>query len=177
LRSGSKAQRGRGQDKESMVTAYLSIGSNIGNRMKNLEQISEILDGIKGVNVREYSSVYETAPVGGVKQRNFYNAVLKVRTALSPIELLLACKRVESSLGRKKSVKWGPRIADIDILIYGNKQFRSTKLVIPHKEIARRAFVLFPLYELAPGIRIPGVGHIGRAIKALIDLKEQERPV
>ncbi len=154
-----------------MVTAYLSIGSNIENRMKNLEQISEILNGIKGICLEGVSSIYKTAPVGGVKQRMFYNAVLKVRTELSPLELLLACKRVENVLGRKKTIKWGPRIADIDILLYGRKQFQSAKLVIPHKEISKRFFVLIPLYEMAPRINIPGAGNIKRVIKTLIDFK------
>ncbi len=154
-----------------MVTAYLGIGSNIGDRMKNLEHISEVLEGVKGIEISEVSSVYETAPVGVKKQRKFYNAVVKVRTVLSPLELLSACKLVENVMGRKKTIKWGPRIADVDILLYGRNSFRSKKLVIPHKEMSKRMFVLVPLYELAPRIIISGAESVKSALKALIDTK------
>ena len=154
-----------------MVTAYLGIGSNIGDRMKNLERMRDILGGIKGVEVTGVSSVYETAPVGVEKQRKFYNAVVKISTSLAPLQLLSACKLVEKVLGRKKTKRWGPRTADIDILLYGSKSFRSEKLVIPHKEISKRLFVLVPLHELAPRTRIPGAGNVEQVLKAFIEPK------
>ena len=155
-----------------MVTAYLGIGSNINNRMRHLEQITEILGGIKGIRITDASSVYETEPVGAIPQRNFYNAVLKINTGLSPQDLLSACNRVEQILGRKRLKKNGPRTADIDILLYGSLRGSSKTLTIPHPKMAGRRFVLVPLSEICPGVNIPGAG---RADKVLKELKDGKR--
>ncbi len=152
-----------------MVTAYLSIGSNVGNRLNNLEQITELLGGIKGVSIKKVSSLYETAPFGGVRQRNFFNAVIKIKTNLSPLELLSVCNKVEKLLGRKRTEKNGPRTADIDILLFGSLRRKSWRLSIPHRQMTKRRFVLVPLTELAPGIIIPGAG---KAKKVLTELKD-----
>ena len=131
-----------------MTICYLSLGSNIGNRKKNIEKALVQLEknSIKKIKL---SSFYETEPVGPV-QRNFYNIAGKFKTELTPFDLLKKIKEIESLLGRKKTYRWGPRVIDIDILFYGKKIIKTENLIIPHKEICKRLFVLIPLNEIAP---------------------------
>lgn len=136
-----------------MTIIYLSLGSNIGNRRKNLENaISELEKN--SITLLKLSSFYETEPVGP-KQRNFYNIAGKFKTILTPIDLLKKVKQIEQKLGRIKTYHWGPRVIDIDILFYGKQIVKSKNLVIPHKEIVNRAFVLVPLKEIAPNFVHP----------------------
>ena len=130
-----------------MTTIYLSLGSNIGNRKRNLEKaVAELNNNnIKEIKI---SSLYETEPVGP-KQRNFYNIAGKFKTNLNPRELLKVLKQTEQKLGRTKTYHWGPRVIDIDILFYGKQVIKSKNLIIPHKEIINRAFVLVPMKEIA----------------------------
>lgn len=136
-----------------MTTIYLSLGSNIGNRRKNLEKALIELEknNIKKIKI---SSLYETEPVGP-KQRNFYNIVGKFETNLIPQNLLKTVKKIEEKLGRIKTYRWGPRIIDIDILFYGKHIIKTKTLVIPHKEIINRGFVLVPMNEIAPKVIHP----------------------
>ena len=131
-----------------MTTIYLSLGSNIGDRRKNLEKALIELEK-NNINIIKISSVYETEPVGP-KQRNFYNMAGKFSTNLLPDELLNQLKQIEKFLGRKKTFKWGPRLIDIDILFYGKQIIKTKNLIIPHKEIVNRAFVLIPMNEISP---------------------------
>ena len=133
-----------------MTICYLSLGSNIGNRKKNIEKALVQLEknNIKKIKL---SSFYETEPVGPI-QRNFYNIAGKFKTELTPVALLKKIKEIESLLGRKKTYRWGPRIIDIDILFYGKKIIKTKNLIIPHKEICKRLFVLIPLNEIAPNL-------------------------
>ena len=130
-----------------MAIVYLSLGSNIGNRKRNLEKALTELgkNNISGIKI---SSLYETEPVGP-KQRNFYNIAGKFKTNLAPQDLLKVLKQTEQKLGRTKTYRWGPRVIDIDILFYGKQTIKTKNLVIPHKEIANRAFVLVPMAEIA----------------------------
>ncbi|MBQ3834861.1 MAG: 2-amino-4-hydroxy-6-hydroxymethyldihydropteridine diphosphokinase [Elusimicrobia bacterium] len=131
-----------------MVTIYLSLGSNIGDRRRNIEKALLELEK-NNVAKLKLSSFYETEPVGP-KQRNFYNIAGKFKTDLEPVELLKTLKLIEKKLGRIKTYRWGPRVIDIDILFYGNKIIDKKELIIPHKEIEDRAFVLVPMKEIAP---------------------------
>ena len=145
-----------------MTIIYLSLGSNIGNRKKNLEKaVTEL--GKNNIENIKISSLYETEPVGP-KQRNFYNIAGKFKTNLNPQELLKVLKQTEEKLGRTKTYRWGPRVIDIDILFYGKKAIKSKNLIIPHKEIPNRAFVLVPMNEIAPNFIHP-VFH--KAIKTI----------
>lgn len=127
---------------------YLSFGSNIKNRKKNIEKA--LIELAKNnVNQLKISSYYKTSPVGP-QQRYFYNLVGQFTTSLSPKELLNLIKKIENYLGRTKTVKWGPRIIDIDILFYDNKIIKEKKLTVPHKEIQNRLFILQPLNEISP---------------------------
>jgi 2-amino-4-hydroxy-6-hydroxymethyldihydropteridine diphosphokinase len=118
-----------------------------------------------GVAVSASSSVYETEPVGEVlEQRDFFNACIRVETALEPLELLDACKRVERELGRQAGgVRHGPRVIDVDVLMVDGRVFESDRLVLPHSSIAERRFVLVPLLELDP----PGRARFADALEAL----------
>jgi 2-amino-4-hydroxy-6-hydroxymethyldihydropteridine diphosphokinase len=130
-----------------MKTIYLSLGSNIGNRKRNLRRALAELEkqDIKEIKV---SSLYETEPVGP-EQRNFYNIAGKFKTSLQPGELLKVLKEIEEKLGREKTFRWGPRVIDIDILFYGKQVIKTKNLIIPHKEIINRAFVLVPMAEIS----------------------------
>ena len=135
------------------VTVYLGLGSNLGDRQKNL---SAALDRLPPeVLVKAVSSLYETDPVGPRDQQDFYNAVCRASTSLEPRELLAHVKQVERDVGRTDGPRWGPRVIDIDILLCGNLTVDQPELHIPHREMANRAFVLVPLAELAPDVKHP----------------------
>ncbi len=131
-----------------MAIVYLSLGSNIGNRRKNIETAIIELEK-NNINPVKLSSLYETEPVGP-KQRKFYNMAGKFNTKLQPKELLKQLKRIEKNLGRIKTFRWGPRVIDVDILFYDKQVIKTKNLIIPHKEIQNRAFVLVPMKEIAP---------------------------
>jgi 2-amino-4-hydroxy-6-hydroxymethyldihydropteridine diphosphokinase len=138
---------------------YLGLGSNIGDRLVHLQDAVVAL-GAQGVEVLASSSVYETEPIGLVPdQRDFYNACLRVQTALGPEPLLDACKAVERELGRAADgVRHGPRVIDVDLLLLGGLTYISERLSLPHEEVSTRRFVLVPLLELDPELELPAVG-------------------
>ena len=148
-----------------MKTAYLGLGSNIGDREQNLKAALAKL-AAPDVRVARLSSVYETEPVGFTAQRWFLNIVVEIETELFPMQLLSRIAKIEQALGRVRSVKNGPRTLDIDILLYGRAVVRSGRLEIPHPRMAERRFVLAPLAELAPELRHP-VTH--QSIRAMLD--------
>jgi 2-amino-4-hydroxy-6-hydroxymethyldihydropteridine diphosphokinase len=137
-------------------TGYLGLGSNVGDRRGHLQAAVDALRR-HGVEVLASSSVYETEPVGEVThQPDFLNAGVKVRTRLGAEQLLDACKAVERELGREAGgARHGPRQIDVDVLLLGNDEHASPRLRIPHPELAQRRFVLVPLLELDPDLRLP----------------------
>jgi 2-amino-4-hydroxy-6-hydroxymethyldihydropteridine diphosphokinase len=147
------------------MEAYLGIGSNVGDRLRNLRRAVDALTEADGVVVSRVSSVYSTEPVGYTEQPEFLNAVIAVDTDLSPEDLLRLALRVEEEGGRERSVRWGPRAIDIDILIYGDLEIHRPYLEIPHPRLAERRFVLEPLAEVAPDLRLPD----GRLVRGLAD--------
>ena len=138
------------------MRGYLGLGSNVGDRLEHLRAAREAL-AARGVDVVASSSVYETEPQGEVRdQPDFLNACLAVDTDVAPEELLAACKEVEGELGRAPGgVRHGPRPIDVDVLLLGELEHRSERLVLPHPEITSRRFVLKPLLELDPGLTLP----------------------
>lgn len=136
--------------------AFVSLGSNIGDRYHNLLAAIKLLAENPSVKLVNHSSVYETDPVGYEDQDLFLNMVIEIYTDLSPFDLLELCLKTELSLGRKREIKWGPRTIDLDILIYNQENIETEKLFIPHPRMAERAFVLVPLYEVAGDIELPG---------------------
>ena len=136
------------------ATAYLSIGSNIGDRLENLRQACRRLE-TSGLRLRALSSVYETEPVDVLEQDWFLNCAVAIETTLSPLELLDKVHDIERDLGRRREIPKGPRTIDIDILLYGDAVFQQNSLTLPHPRMLARRFVLQPLCEIAPTLRIP----------------------
>ncbi len=136
-------------------TAYIGLGSNIGDRAENLKRAIDFLKTKEGFEVKKGSSYYETKPVGFKEQGWFLNAVVEVETSLSPEGILRVCQEIEDEMGRKRGVRWGPRIIDLDILLYGDSIIDREDLKIPHPLMHNRKFVLVPLVEIAPEVIHP----------------------
>jgi len=132
-----------------MTIAYIGLGSNVGNRKKNIDASFRMIAALPKTKIIKNSPLYQTSPVGP-KQRDFFNGVIKIQTSLTPTELLKHLKEIEKFMGRKTVKRWGPRIIDLDILIYGNHVIESRSLTIPHPEMGNRLFVLEPLSKVAP---------------------------
>lgn len=139
---------------ETPVTAYLSLGSNLGNRGENLRLACQQLEG-DGIRLRRLSSIYETEPVDFVEQDCFLNCVAEIETDLAPLALLERLQQIENCLGRRRERPKGPRTLDIDILLYGDGSFRNESLLLPHPRMLQRRFMLEPLREIAPTLRFP----------------------
>ncbi len=137
------------------VRAYLALGSNVGEREKALLTAIQALDASEGIAVRKLSSIYETDPVGYTDQPAFLNMVVAVDTELGPHELLARILQIEKELGRVRTIRWGPRMIDIDILLYGEEQITDSSLQIPHPSMIERAFVLVPLQDVWDGKELP----------------------
>lgn len=142
-----------------MNIAYISLGSNIGDRLHYLQQAVQLLRESANVEVIKVSSVYETDPVGYVDQAAFLNIVVELETLLLPHELLKKCNDIEAELGRTREVLWGPRTVDLDILLYNEEDMKTDSLIIPHPRMVERGFVLIPLVELNPHLIEPRTKH------------------
>jgi 2-amino-4-hydroxy-6-hydroxymethyldihydropteridine diphosphokinase len=148
---------------------YLGLGSNIGDRRGHLERAVAALAASGHVEVLASSSVYETEPVGLIlDQPEFFNACLRVRTALGPEPLLDTCKEVERAVGRASGgPRHGPRVIDVDLLLLGALQYSSERLSLPHAEVLTRRFVLVPLLELDPDLALPDGRRLDEALRDL----------
>jgi 2-amino-4-hydroxy-6-hydroxymethyldihydropteridine diphosphokinase len=153
---------------------YLGLGSNEGDRLATLRAARAALDG-RGLEVTASSSVYETAPQGEVtNQADFLNACLRIQTELEPEQLLDACKGVERELGRQPGgPRHGPRPIDVDVLLLDGREYRSERLTLPHAEVASRRFVLEPLLELDPELRLPDGTALAERLAAVADQRVQ----
>lgn len=153
------------------VTAFLGLGGNVGDALETLTSAVYALDDTDGIGVEDVSGIYRTAPWGGVDQDPFLNAVVRVRTTLSPLALLREVQATEAAYGRDRAreQRWGPRMLDIDVLLYGDETVDEDGLVVPHPRLHERAFVLVPLMEVFPGGALPD----GRRLtRLLLDLGE-----
>lgn len=135
--------------------AYLSLGTNMGDRAQYLHDALEMLQENGDILVFQQSSIYETDPVGYTDQDAFLNMVVSVKTALSPEELLAYCQTIEKKLGRVRVIRWGPRTMDVDILLYDQNTIDSVSLQVPHPRMHERAFVLVPLLEINKELKMP----------------------
>lgn len=138
-----------------MSTVYIGIGSNIGNKKENFEKAIDSLHNDENIEVITVSSFYLTKPVGGPPQEDFLNGIIKIETSLDPKELFEKAKQIEIDLGRKKTLLNGPRIIDLDILIFGDKVVENEDLIIPHPRMHERLFVLKGLFEIEPELVHP----------------------
>jgi 2-amino-4-hydroxy-6-hydroxymethyldihydropteridine diphosphokinase len=138
-----------------MTIAYLSLGSNVGDREQYLKNAIKLLNDHHEIEVTRVSSIYETDPVGYTDQGEFLNLVLEIKTSLSAETLLHQCLQVEKDLGREREFRWGPRIIDLDILLYNHENIETEELIVPHPRMHERAFVLVPLVELSQTIKHP----------------------
>lgn len=138
--------------------AAIGLGSNIGDKQANIARAIALLTKDGAIRLVRRSRDYRSAPWGVAEQDWFINAVITITTALSARELLAACLRVENEMGRVRRQKWGPRLIDVDVLTYRDQEIDEPDLKVPHPLIAKRAFVLVPLREVAPDVIIGGVG-------------------
>lgn len=143
-------------ENKSAQAAYIGLGSNLGDKKGNLEEALKLLGAAPGVQLKKVASYYRTAPLGGPVQDWYLNTVAAVSTSLEPHHLLETLLTIEKRLGRVRTVRWGPRTIDLDLLIYGSRVINSDALTLPHPRMAERAFVMAPLAELVPELVLQG---------------------
>ncbi|MCD6384825.1 2-amino-4-hydroxy-6-hydroxymethyldihydropteridine diphosphokinase [Candidatus Sumerlaeota bacterium] len=144
------------QNAEELQVAYLGLGSNMGNKLLNVKQAIELINDLPSTNVIARAHLYRSDPWGFKQQEWFVNTVIAVLTRLTPLQLLKEIKAIEKQLGRKPaSVRWGPRVIDIDILLFGQKVIDTPELKVPHQYLTERLFFLKPLMDIAPAVTLP----------------------
>ncbi len=135
---------------------FIGVGSNLGRKEENVRRALDLLAGERGVSLTRVAPLYKTDPVGYQEQDWFVNTVAEIETILPPRELLEALMRIENGMGRRRAVRWGPRVIDLDILLYGKTTVSEPDLEIPHPRLQERAFVVVPLAQLQPDMALPG---------------------
>jgi len=156
-----------------MERVFIGLGSNLGDRKKNIENSVDLLVGTKKTNLLKRASYYETEPIGP-NQPWFINTAIKVETSLSPEGLLDSCKEVERRIGRFDTSHWGPRLVDLDLLLFGDRVLNNGRLEIPHPQMEKREFVLRPLIELEPELIHP---ELDFPLKGLLTKTEEDKKV
>lgn len=147
------------------VIAYIGLGSNLNNPAKQIKLARTALVSIADIKELAFSSLYHSPPMGPQNQPDYLNAVMAVETHLPPINLLRCLQNIENEQGRiRKGERWGARTLDLDLLIYNDRQIETSELTVPHPGLAERAFVLYPLAEIAPYLSVPGKSYIADLI-------------
>lgn len=148
-------------DNLSPARAYIGIGSNLGEPLKQVGDAFRALEHLSASPCIAHSPLYRSAPMGGPPdQPNYVNAVAALDTHLTPMQLLAALQSIELAQGRVRTVRWGPRTLDLDLLLYDQHVSNDPQLILPHPRLQERAFVLYPLYDIAPDLVIPGQGSL-----------------
>jgi 2-amino-4-hydroxy-6-hydroxymethyldihydropteridine diphosphokinase len=156
-------------------TIFLSLGSNVGDREENLRTAIATLADVK-VRVTHISSFYETEPVDLREQPWFLNCAVQAETLVEPLDLLRTLRDIELQMGSKKQVPKGPRLIDVDILLYGNETIETQELQVPHPRMLQRKFVLVPLAEIAPNLKHPSwSGNVRELLAGTVDQSEVRR--
>ncbi len=153
---------------------FIGLGSNVGDRKKNIAEAINLLHTPPDIKVENKSSLYLTEPIGYVGQDPFLNSVVEVSTLLSPDDLLHRCQAIEEQMGRVRTMMWGPRLIDLDILLYGDEIIEDNELIIPHPQMHIRKFVLLPLVEIAPDVLHP---KLNKTVSELLRLLEDGHKV
>lgn len=139
-----------------MNKACLGLGSNMGDKKRYLYAAIQLLNHHEQITITRLSSLYETAPWGYTDQDIFMNLVVEIETMLAPLELLDVCQQIENELGRVREFKWGPRVIDVDVLLYNDEVIESQRLIVPHPYMTERDFVMIPLAEIYPQLIVKG---------------------
>jgi len=143
--------------------AYVGLGSNLQSPVRQIESAFELLAEIPGTRLVARSALYRSAPFGGIEHPDFVNGAAALLTRLSAMKLLGELQAIETRRGRlRDEARWGPRVLDLDLLVYSNAKLDDSKLTLPHPGIAARNFVLLPLREVAPGLVIAGLGRVDK---------------
>lgn len=151
-----------------MLESFIGLGSNLAEPVEQVSRAIDELASLANCRIDAVSSLYVSKPLGPQDQNDFVNAVVKLSTSLNAHELLSCLQGIENSHQRVRERHWGPRTLDLDILLYGGQKIQDEHLCVPHAEMAKRSFVLIPLYEIAPELSIPGMGKL-KELQAKMD--------
>ncbi|HEV8223269.1 MAG TPA: 2-amino-4-hydroxy-6-hydroxymethyldihydropteridine diphosphokinase [Streptosporangiaceae bacterium] len=164
---GSAGQDLAGPGPGGPAAVVIALGSNLGDRLAHLQAAVDTLAAAPGISVTAVSPVYQTDPVGGPDQPDYYNAVLLARTTLPPAGVLAAAHAAEAAEQRTRTIRWGPRTLDVDIISYGGVTSTDPELTLPHPRAHERAFVLVPWHDVDPAAELPGHGPVADLIAGL----------
>lgn len=156
---------------EARTRAYLGLGANLGDPVQMLIEAVHALSAVDGITVSRCSSLYRTSPVGKTDQPDFINMVVRVETTLPPEQIMTRLLDIERRLGRVRTDRWGPRTIDIDLLVYGQSTIETESLTVPHPRMLSRRFVLVPLMEIAPDLKVPGTS---KSLQEFLNLTEDQ---
>lgn len=160
------SSQGTDEDIADPVQVYVGLGSNLDDPAGQLQRAIYELAEIPATHLISCSGFYRSVPLGPSDQPKYLNAVARLETSLSPLTLLDELQRIENAHGRKRTLRWGARTLDLDLLLFGTQIIDSPRLQVPHPEIPERNFVLYPLQEIAPDLEIPGKGTLGELIES-----------
>jgi 2-amino-4-hydroxy-6-hydroxymethyldihydropteridine diphosphokinase len=150
-----------------LVRAYIGMGSNLADPASQMRRARAALAAVPEVQIRATSPVYRSPPMGPVDQPDYLNAVLAAQTGLAPLSLLDTLQAIERQQDRQRGRHWGPRTLDLDLLLYGEQVLITERLQVPHPGVHERAFVLYPLADIAPDLHVPGHGRVDELLKSV----------
>ncbi len=157
------------------IRCFLGLGANLEDKEASLKTAISFLEREKNIQVRRVAPFYRTAPWGYTDQDWFINTVVEIETSLSPQQLLNVLLAIEEKMGRVRGARWGPRVIDLDLLLYGDAVLDEPNLIVPHPRMAARAFVLAPLADLAPDLVIPGQGRVADLWKKIREEQDVQK--
>ena len=158
-----------------MIESFIGLGSNLNDPTHQISRAIQRVSDIEKLTLMQQSSLYKSAPMGPQDQDPYVNAVIRVNTGLNPLALLGSLAAIEEEFGRDRSVgHWGPRVIDLDILLYAQQEIRLRRLIVPHPGLTEREFVVYPLLEIAPNLTLPGGARLTEVAAKTIPLTLQK---